>query len=1435
MPRVQRNGLKMLEVSQNSTARSLWVVINRKVYDLTTYHKRHPGGAAVLLQMGGKDATEAAEAAHSTSLPANLMREFLIGTLAPGEPTELEAATSVKEVGELRRRAASGAAPAHLLEGEAALALAAELLAQLLARERRLASWLPAEGGALALLPAARAFLVGAFKGAVWPPLMVGQELLDARSEDLLAALLDLLQLPLHLGDGALAGALDQLGQSADDPRVSGFFGHIRTAAVEAATQPPTPVNEWELDPRVKEVLQQEAKQPEANIAELESTFDADADASPTLASAAAEDNINIRTFEEIKLAPEVVSATLSAWKSFISSAGSMQAAGELIYAALFEGAPSLQVLFTTPRAVQAVRFANGINSIVMALDTPAKMKSIVEALGFGHLHLEVTPPRVAIFRDAIVELLEMEIPDNMNAESRDGLVAVLNYVGGALIWVKSHYAARLKLLVSSWAVATDKSNEAKLPLEAPPEVGEEAEFDSDDESEEDEEQTNGPTSPTSSKSGWRGMFRSKATDVKSNLKQGAKDFIRQISGGLNDDDSDQDAGFQDIGDWGETPQVVEEVQVTKKVKKKKAKSDTENLLSGGGALMGGAVPTTFNEMFKFNAAIMGLGSTAWFMEVLSSFDTIVRNIANSARLQEECEVLGLRISKCTVGEVNFAQFKSCMLAALRSMLPKEWDSSYEVAWTWLWDNVERVLLRTVGFPLLWEAQLEKFYGILDEDMRYELRRQIWDRFFQMAPTGQDYFKLSTTRLHFIAQRILDMTLELYHDPWHMTEDISALGLRHVGYGIPTELISPFVTACIDIFAASASDSEATEAFRWGLALVSKILVRVINEGSTIVIKAINANSVKMLNKAISCAPRVSRAEWLLKVQVGTQDLSPLMWAIESGSLEAANSILKDLLTIRADRERYYYGVDELFMRHQDIIHVLCSLAPSLLPTLLEGLVWRSRVTKLGLRRVNYFVKHLIADKDGGFADAIKSLAAFKDQKIVSHPSIVIVADTLWTGVVKRQFIRSKISFLCSLVVFLLCQAILVKLNTNDSIALRTVIFIGRMLNYMYGLHCLIWHLRQFWKAYKEKLTVRVIRLPIPAYLRDLYAMLNFVLTGLLVAMCASEPMLFCIGDQNWPTENCDEFAHLETQYRIFSAVAMAVHWPLLIDMAVFSTGLAAFLLVVRHVLSELGRFVVALSFLLATFSSAVACLRHGQVELSDFQGALNTFFGLTVGLYEGDYREIAEDPPLLVAVLIFVTCSTILLMNLLIAQLNCSYEYVYADMLGFARLSRVQLIVETISGTPQRTWKRFVNSLRFDLRQEFDEGDVGLSGCIQCREPANLCSVLEDTIRRFGGSCAEDLQWPEAHEEEDRVEKLERLMQTALNHVTMAQRTGGIAGGIAGGSVGGSVGGSAGGSKLEESGVSGITGSRMSAANEGSRGSRGSRGSEDPDVDEPK
>merc|ERR1719247_3261898 len=102
------------------------------------------------------------------------------------------------------------------------------------------------------------------------------------------------------------------------------------------------------------------------------------------------------------------------------------------------------------------MRFMNGLASFVQSLNEPPKLKILVETLAFGHLHLDVTVPRVIIFRDAILDLFMMELAEKFNSQARDGWKKLLNYVGGAIIYVKAHYADRINTLLASWKIAND-------------------------------------------------------------------------------------------------------------------------------------------------------------------------------------------------------------------------------------------------------------------------------------------------------------------------------------------------------------------------------------------------------------------------------------------------------------------------------------------------------------------------------------------------------------------------------------------------------------------------------------------------------------------------------------------------------------------------------------------------------------------------------------------------------------------------------------------------------------------------------------------------------------------------------------------------------------------------------------------------------------------
>jgi len=243
----------------------------------------------------------------------------------------------------------------------------------------------------------------------------------------------------------------------------------------------------------------------------------------------------------------------------------------------------------------------------------------------------------------------------------------------------------------------------------------------------------------------------------------------------------------------------LQEMQQKKQKEEEAVQEIDPNLVELGAEFQAGdvKVPDTFPEMCLFNAAVMGYSNSKWMRLVLTHWDAMATNVANTYRLQEECDVCSLVLAKYK-GTINLYEFKAVMLSSLRSVLPAEWDMDHEVAWNWLWDNVERMLKAMFGLPSTYEKAIRNMILDLSEESRDQFRKGVFSKFFAASPAGSNWLKQSTGRLYFIADRIMEISLEMLSEPHRMVDEISALGLRHVGYGVPTEFFPPLVHAYVE-------------------------------------------------------------------------------------------------------------------------------------------------------------------------------------------------------------------------------------------------------------------------------------------------------------------------------------------------------------------------------------------------------------------------------------------------------------------------------------------------------------------------------------------------------------------------------------------------------------------------------------------------------------
>ncbi|NWI41724.1 FADS2 desaturase, partial [Picathartes gymnocephalus] len=77
------------EIQKHNLRTDKWLVIERKVYNVTKWAYRHPGGQRVISHCAGEDATDAFQAFHiNPTLVQKFLKPLLIGELAPGEPSQ---------------------------------------------------------------------------------------------------------------------------------------------------------------------------------------------------------------------------------------------------------------------------------------------------------------------------------------------------------------------------------------------------------------------------------------------------------------------------------------------------------------------------------------------------------------------------------------------------------------------------------------------------------------------------------------------------------------------------------------------------------------------------------------------------------------------------------------------------------------------------------------------------------------------------------------------------------------------------------------------------------------------------------------------------------------------------------------------------------------------------------------------------------------------------------------------------------------------------------------------------------------------------------------------------------------------------------------------------------------------------------------------------
>ena len=82
--------LTIQDIAKHATAASCWLLIDGKVYDVTSYLPRHPGGVSAIAPYCGKDGSAAFEGLPHSTNAHQLLAAYLVG--AVGQTTTVQQA-----------------------------------------------------------------------------------------------------------------------------------------------------------------------------------------------------------------------------------------------------------------------------------------------------------------------------------------------------------------------------------------------------------------------------------------------------------------------------------------------------------------------------------------------------------------------------------------------------------------------------------------------------------------------------------------------------------------------------------------------------------------------------------------------------------------------------------------------------------------------------------------------------------------------------------------------------------------------------------------------------------------------------------------------------------------------------------------------------------------------------------------------------------------------------------------------------------------------------------------------------------------------------------------------------------------------------------------------------------------------------------------------
>ena len=643
------------------------------------------------------------------------------------------------------------------------------------------------------------------------------------------------------------------------------------------------------------------------------------------------------------------------------------------------------------------------------------------------------------------------------------------------------------------------------------------------------------------------------------------------------------------------------------------------------------------------------------------------------------------------------------------------WSAAESAAWDWFWGDIEKSMRLTVD---AYEAGVS------------EIVRRDW-KAIQASHTDEEFGTIFFSEIKAVAPDFLrlfvrpkrlqystfidqmDMFVGFSSAPEEFYDQIKSLAIRHIKYGVSAQMVKHYGTVVKNVLRRSLGDQyneTSQKAWDYVWTGVSRCVADCLNVGSNLVTVALVAGEVEELERALSIAPRGQRADWITRVQIHDSVISPLYWAVRDGKLDMARVMIRDLLALRADREAYYYGYDQLWSVHPDIVTVLCKICPELLEDLFDGMLWHSALVEEGDKvRVNYYLRELYGDPDvfpDTWGTPFGVLALQGPTSIFVHPLVIKVLDIKWRNFGKKWFLVLEGWYTLVLIIF---QIAFVTYEAHDCGNTKLRLCAGALAAATFcGQAFLIYGQIRAGQVGPVRLPVVGWTMSLPRWMHKQWNILRIVSMGMLGFIGLYDPCIFLNADleaarneaslilntsmstfsnnSNSSTLAATMFGIVITPGSTLSQIDMAcalvaiLLWFGTFQFCTMVHKLSAFMFTVGTLVSDVTRIIAILALLTMGFGTAVARIQSNGPDspFSEFQNSVFSLLRYTLQLDPPDTSVLSAFGWLFF--LLYELLATIGMLNILIAQLTQNVQNLDYLTESHAILHRVHVTLEVES-----------------------------------------------------------------------------------------------------------------------------------------------------------